>query len=390
MRIKRRTFLSLILCALALLFLPSGTPAQPAKHFLAYVGTYTTKTQSKGIYAFHFDATTGQLAEIGLAAETTDPSFVAVHPSGKFLYAVNEALITDDRKHGGVSAFSIDSQSGKLTFLNQVSSLGVDPCFITFDRTAKFVLVANYTSGSVAVFPLLEDGRIGKATAFVVDSGTPGPNKARQEGPHAHNIYVPKDNRFVFVVDLGLDEVLAYKFDVGNGTLTPNNSAYVKINAGSGPRHIAFTADEKFAYVISELASTVTSLRFDAKKGRFKEFQSNSTLPPDFHGQNDAAEIAIHPTGKFLYASNRGNNSIAIFGIDPKKGTLTPLGGMPSGGKTPRHFAIDPSGNYLLAENEDSSDISVFRMDPATGALSTSAETVKTPSPVCLVFVPTE
>jgi 6-phosphogluconolactonase len=390
MKIQRRTFLSLILCALALLFLPSGTPAQPAKNFLAYVGTYTTKTQSKGIYAFHFDATTGQVSEIGVAAETTDPSFVAVHPGGKYLYAVNEAAITDGGKHGGVTAFAINKQSGKLTLLNQVSSLGVDPCYITFDRTAKFALVANYTSGSVAVFPLLEDGRIGKATAFVVDNGTPGPNKARQEGPHAHNIYVSKDNRFVFVADLGLDEVLAYKFDAGNGTLMPNHPAYVKIKAGSGPRHIAFTEDEKFAYIVSELASTVTSLRFDAKKGRFKEFQSSSTLPPDFHGQNDAAEIAIHPSGKFLYVSNRGNDSIAIFGIDPKKGTLTPLGGMPSGGKTPRHFAIDPSGNYLLAENEDSSNISVFRIDLGTGALSTSAETVKTPSPVCLVFAPTQ
>jgi 6-phosphogluconolactonase len=390
MKTTRRKFLCAALSVLALGFVCVSAPAKSSAsgQRLVYVGTYTEKTQSKGIYAFHFDPANGQLTEIGLAAETTNPSFLAVSPNGNFLYAVNEAPITDGGEHGAVTAFSIDAQSGKLTELNQVSSLGVDPCFITFDRTGGYILVANYTRGSIAVFPLLDDGRIGKATAFLVNQGTPGPNKARQEGPHAHNIYVSKDNRFVFVVDLGLDEVLAYRFDASNGTLTPNKPAYVKIKPGSGPRHIAFTSNEKFAYVLSEMGSIVTSLRFDAKKGSFKEFQVNSSLPPDFHGENTAAEIAIHPNGKFLYASNRGNDSIAIFGIDPRKGTLTPLGGMPSGGKNPRHFAIDPSGNYLLAENEDSNDISVFRIDTATGALSNSAESVKTAAPVCLVFVP--
>lgn len=393
MNTTRRAFAVLLCCAApALLFARAGSRRVAAEsgQYLAYVGTYTAKTQSKGIYVYRFDPETGRLAQNGVAAETPNPSFLAVHPDGKYLYAVNEGPITDGGKHGAVTAFAMDAESGKLKQLNQVSSLGTDPCFISTDKTGKYLLVANYTSGSVAVFPIESDGSLGKSTAFVQDSGKTGPDKQRQEGPHAHFIETTKDNRFAIEVDLGLDEVLVYKFDASNGTLTPNNPPHVKIKAGSGPRHLAFSRDEKYAYVVSELASTVTVLKFDAKKGSFKHEQTLSTLPPGFSGRNDAAEIAIHPNGKFLYVSNRGNDSIAIYSIDPAKGTLTPLGGMPTGGKEPRHFAFDPSGKFLFAENQLSDVIDVFRVDPATGALSADAETTQVPSPVCVMFAPAD
>lgn len=390
MKIDRRSFLFLLLAVSVLALGGHARAAAEKDQYLAYVGTYTAKTQSKGIYVYRFDLATGNLASNGVAAETPDPSFLAVHPGGKFLYAVNEGAIADGGKHGAVTAFAIDKQSGKLKELNQVSSLGVDPCYLSLDKTGKYVLVANYTSGSVAVFPILEDGSLGKATAFVQHSGNTGPNKARQEGPHAHWIETTADNRFAIAADLGLDEVLVYKFDASTGTLAPNDPPYVKIKAGSGPRHLAFSANEKFAYVVSELVSTVTVLKFDAKKGSFKEQQTVSTLPPGYSGRNDAAEIALHPNGRFLYASNRGNDSIAIYSIDENKGTLTPVGGMPAGGKEPRHFTFDPSGKFLFAENQFSDEIDVFRVDPATGALSANAETIKVPSPVCLKFVSLE
>ena len=392
MTITRRVFATLLLAAPILLFAgPPSKSSRPASaQNLAYVGTYTAKTQSKGIYVYRFDPETGRLAENGIAAEAQDPSFLAVHPSRKYLYAVNEGAISDGGKHGAVTAFAIDAQSGRLKQLNQVSSLGTDPCFISIDKTGKYLLVANYTSGSVAVFSIQDDGSVGKSTAFVQHSGKTGPNKQRQEGPHAHWIETTADNRFAIAVDLGLDEVLVYKFDASNGTLTPNDPPFVKIKAGSGPRHLAFSQNEKFAYVASELASTVTVLKFDAKRGSFKQEQTVSTLPPGFSGRNDVAEIAIHPNGKFLYVSNRGNDSIAIYSIDPDKGTLAPVGGMPTGGKEPRHFTFDPSGKFLFAENQLSDEIDVFRVDPSTGALSANAETIRVPSPVCVVFVPAE
>jgi 6-phosphogluconolactonase len=390
MKITRRTFLSVAVLAplFAYFSLPLTARSSEKSNYFVYVGTYTEKTQSKGIYEYRFDATNGSISSAGVAAETVNPSFLVVRSGGKYLYAVNEAAIMDGGKHGAVSAFSIDPQTGKLTLLNQVSSLGVDPCFISFDKTGKYALVANYTSGSVAVFPVLPDGKVGKETAFIQDRGKLGPNAKRQEGPHAHFIVTTADNRFAIESDLGLDEVLIYKFDASDGTLTPNDPPYFRIKPGSGPRHIAFSENDKYAYVVSEMGSTVTALRFDEKKGSFKELQTLSTLPPGYAGRNDAAEIAIHPNGKFLYASNRGNDSIAIYAIDPKKGTLTPQGGIPTGGKEPRHFTFDPSGKFMFIENQFSEDVSIVRVDPATGALSASAETFKVPSPVCLVFVP--
>ncbi len=360
----------------------SAEKPAPSQKYLVFVGTYTTKTESKGIYAYGFDSDTGKLTPKGVAAETRDPSWVAVHPSGKFLYVANEA-----GKASTISAFAIDAKSEKLTLLNQLPALGEDPCYLSFDKTGKYVFAANYTSGNVVVFPIGDDGKLGAATANFHDGGKLGPNKERQGGPHAHWIETSPDNRFALVADLGLDEVLVYKFDASNGTLTPNEPAFAGLKAGSGPRHLAFHPNGKFVFAVSELSSTATSFEYNAKKGTLQEIGTASTLPPGFSGRNDVAEAAVHPKGKFLYVSNRGNDSIAILSIDPAKGTLAPVGGIPTGGKEPRHLAIDPSGKYLLAENQFSNNIVVFKIDPATGGLTLTGQVVEVPSPVNIVFL---
>src|SRR6267378_4139314 len=385
MEITRRIFPFSLLIAPFIFSVAGGSADKPAanRKYLVFVGTYTTKTQSKGIYAYQFDADTGKLTPKGVAAETPDPSWVAVHPGGKFLYAVNEA-----GKASTVSAFAVDAKSGKLTLLNQIPSLGEDPCYLSFDKTGKYLLVANYSSGTSAVFPILADGRLGEHTAFTKDQGATGPNKERQEAPHAHWIETSPDNRFALVADLGLDEVLVYKFDATSGTLTPNVPAFAKLKAGSGPRHAVVYPNGKFVFAVSELNSTATSFAYDAKKGTLKEIRTASTLPPGFSGRNDVAETAVHPNGKFLYVSNRGNDSIAILSIDPGNRTLSPAGGIPTGGKEPRHFAIDPSGKYLLAENQFSNNIVVFKIDAATSGLTPPGQVVEVPSPVDLTFLP--
>ena len=385
MKMTRRIFALSLLIVSFIFFVAGGSAVKAAANhkYLVFVGTYTTKTESKGIYAYEFDSDTGKLTPKGVAAETPDPSWVAVHPSGKFLDAANEA-----GKSSAVSSFAIDAKSGKLTLLNQLPSLGEDPCYLSFDKTGKYVLVANYSSGTVAVFPILADGRLGEHTALAKDQGATGPNRERQEGPHAHWIEASSDNRFALVADLGLDEVLVYKFDAASGTLTPNEPAFARLKAGSGPRHAAFHSRGKFIFAVSELSSTATSFDYNAKKGTLKEIETVSTLPPGFSGRNDVAEVAVHPSGKFLYVSNRGNDSIAIISIDPAKGTLVPVGGVSTGGKEPRHFAIDPSGKYLLAENQFSNNIVVFKIDAATGGLTPTGQVVEVPSPVNIAFLP--
>jgi 6-phosphogluconolactonase len=387
MKITSRVFVFFLLIAPLVLPITSGSADKPAanRKYLVFVGTYTTKTESKGIYSFEFDTDTGKLTSKGLAVETPDPSWVVVSSSGKYAYAANEA-----GKGSTVSAFAVDAKSAKLTLLNQMPALGEDPCYMSFDKNGKFLLVANYSSGSIAVFPILADGRLGEHTALVKDQGTTGPNKERQEAPHAHWIETSPDNRFALVADLGLDEVLVYKFDFATGTLAPNEPAFARLKAGSGPRHAVFFQKGKFVFAVSELASTATSFAYDMKRGTLKEIGTASTLPPGFSGRNDVAEVAVHPNGKFLYVSNRGSDSIAILSLDPGSPTLTPTGGIPTGGKEPRHFAIDPSGQYLLAENQHSNNIVVFKIAAATGGLTPTGQVVEVPSPVDLTFVPAE
>jgi 6-phosphogluconolactonase len=383
-----RRFCSLILLLigpLALVAVRGGATASAEKTYRAYVGTYTAKTNSKGIYEFEFDPATGKMSAVQVAAETNDPSWVVVHPNGKYLYSVNEI-----GKASTVSAFAIDPKNGKLTLLNQLPSLGEDPCYLAFDKTGKVLFVANYTSGNIVVFPILADGKLGEHTALQQDSGTLGPNKERQEAPHAHFIMPSKHNRFVYVSDLGLDRVLIYKFDYAKGGLeqVPGNS-WAILKPGTGPRHIVFSKDGKFMYVLGEMASAVTVFA-NKDQQTFQAIQTVPMLPAGFSERNDAAEIELHPSGKFLYASNRGQDSIVVYSVDQKFGTLTQVEVVPTSGKEPRHFAIDPTGHFLLAENQLSDTIVEFRIDLATGKLTLAGETIAVPSPVCITFLPDE
>lgn len=366
----------------------SNATDAPKRNYLLFVGTYTEK-ESKGIYAYRLDSTSGQLTALGLAAETTNPSFLAVDPSRRFLYAVNELRKYKDQVSGAVTAFALDRQTGKLSQLNEVASRGADPCYIALDKTGKSVLVANYTGGSVVVFPVLKDGRLGEASAFVQHAGS-GPNRERQEGPHAHWIETTTNNHFAIAADLGLDKVMVYRFDPRNGSLTPNNPAFAKLDPGAGPRHIAFHPNGRFVFVVNELHSSITSFSYDASRGELHTLQTVSTLPKGFSGSNDTAEIHVHPNGKFLFASNRGHDSIAVFSIDQRKGTLTLLDHFSTQGKTPRNFEIDPSGSRLLVANQGSGNIVVFRIDPGTGRLTSTGQVLSVPSPVCLKFVAIE
>jgi 6-phosphogluconolactonase len=389
MNITRRWFLFLLLfSAPLLLFSGPQTPDKPAakSQYIAYVGTYTAKTTSKGIYAYRFDPEKGQLDSLGVAAETADPSFLAVHPNGKYLYAVNEIGNFNGGVSGAVSAFAIDPKTGALKFLNQVPTRGAGPCYVSLDKTGAFVLVANYDSGSIASFPVHDDGSLGTASGFVQHSGF-GPNKERQDGPHAHWIDTSPDNRFALAVDLGLDQVIVYGFDATTGVFKPMLSGFAKVKPGAGPRHLAFHPNGNFAYVLSEMESSVTVFSYQEKTGSFITRQTISALPKDYSGPKEAAEIAVHPSGRFLYTSNRGHDSIALFAIDQKKGTLKSLGQVLTGGKTPRHFAIDPTGKYLLAENQGSNNIVIFHIDLLTGSLTPTGQTMEVPAPVCLTFV---
>jgi len=376
------SFVAMILLVPVALLAAEAPKASAAKAYRVYVGNYTTKTDSKGIYQFTLDPATGKMSGYELAGETKDPSWVIVHPSGKYLYAANEM-----DKGSTISAFSIAPQTGKLALLNQQPAQGEGPCHLAFDRTGKFLLTANYSTGNAVVYPILADGTLGKPTASVTNQGTTGPDTKRQNGPHAHWIGASKNNRFVYVADLGLDKVLVYKFDESKGTLTPADAAVAK--PGTGPRHVAFSADGKFMYLLGELDSTVTVFASTSPE-KFTSIQNIPMLPAGFSGRNDAAEIEIHPSGKFLYASNRGHDSFAVYAIDPKTGTLTQVEIIPTGGKEPRHFTLDPTGRFLFAENQNTNQIVEFRVEQSTGKLTPTGETLTTPSPICIAFLPVD
>jgi 6-phosphogluconolactonase len=361
-----------------------ATLSAQAQKYVMYVGTYTDKTSSKGIYSFNYDSKSGHFDHPALAAESKNPSFLAKSADGRFVYAVNELSDYEGKKSGAVSAFRVDPATGKLAFLNEVASRGADPCYITFDKTGRYLLVANYTGGNVAVFPVDKDGNVKEATGFVQHSGS-GVNKARQEGPHAHWIETSGDNRFALVADLGLDELIVYRFDETSGNLAVNEPSYGKVSGGSGPRHAMFGKNGKFVYVLNEMKGTVNVFRYDA--GKLSAVQTVDSLPEDFSGNNDAAELVMHPSGRFLYASNRGEDAIVVFRVDQEKGTLQVVGRTPTQGKTPRSFAIDPTGKLLLAANQGSDNIVVFRINQTDGKLTSTGETLAAPSPVCVVFV---
>ena len=360
-----------------------GEEAKPdAKSLSVYIGTYT-RGDSQGIYHYRLDPASGKLTPAGVTTGVVNPSFLAVHPNRRFLYAVNEISNFQGKKCGGVGAFAIDPQSGALTLLNQQPSGGIGPCHLVVDERGKNVLVANYSSGSVCVLPIGTDGRLGDRTAFVQHEGS-SVNPRRQKGPHAHSINLDRDNRFAVVADLGLDKILVYRFDAEGGSLRPNVPPFASAAPGAGPRHFAFHPAGQFAYVINEMASTVTAFSYNADRGLLDTIQTVSTLPKGFDGNNSTAEVQVHPSGKFLYGSNRGHDSIAVFRIDADSGGLSYVANRSTQGKTPRNFGIDPTGRYLLAANQGTGTVVVFCIDADTGDLSPTGNVANVPMPVCV------
>lgn len=370
------------------LFLAFGSfaSAQAPDSVMVYFGTYTgPKTGSQGIYSAKLDLKTGALAAPQLAGEVVNPSFLEIHPDGKHLYCVGEQ---GGKKGGAVTAFAIDRATGKLTQLNQQSSVGGGPCHISIDLQGKNALVANYGGGSIAVLPIGADFKLAEASCFIQHTGK-SVNPGRQSAPHAHSINLDAANQFAFVCDLGLDKVLIYRFDGAKGTLTANDPAFAKVADGAGPRHLAFHPSGKFVYVCNEMAMTVTAFAYDAAKGALTEIHTLSTLPAsvtDYKGLS-TAETRVHPSGKFAYVSNRGHDTIAIFTIDQTTGKLTAAGHAPSGGKTPRNFNIDPTGQFLIAAHQGDNKVTVFRIDPATGQLTPTGSAIEVGGAVCVRFL---
>ncbi|MEZ4867636.1 MAG: lactonase family protein [Caldilineaceae bacterium] len=356
-----------------------------------YIGTYTRSlphvaAKSEGIYLAEMDPASGALAIIGKTTDVSNPSFLALHPSGNYLYAVNEVGDFGGQSSGAVSAFAIDRASGALTFLNQEPTNGAAPCHLVVDATGHYLLTANYSGGSVAVHPIGSDGALGAMSDFVQHVGT-SVNPQRQQEPHAHSFTLAPDNRFAYACDLGLDKVLIYSLDLAAGKLSPAPQPWVRVHPGAGPRHFDFHPSGNYGYVINEIDSTVTVFRFEVGSGRLTEIQSLSTLPADFAGRSHCADIHVHPSGNFVYGSNRGHDSIAIFTVDPATGMLTAAGHESTQGKVPRNFAIDPSGTFLLAANQNTDNVVVFHIDQQTGALTPTGHSLEAPTPVCLRFV---
>jgi 6-phosphogluconolactonase len=371
--------LSLIGQIMWLLYTALLAVAASAADVTVFVGTYTN-AQSKGIYSLQFDEASGKLSSPTLAAESESPSFVVMHPDGRYLYAANEHPSGPPNAPGTISAFTVDGSHLKL--INIVSSRGAGPCHVAVDRTGHWLFAANYAGGSIAAFPIQPNGALGEASSFFQHTLTSV--DPRQKEPHAHMVVLSPDNRFLLVADLGGDRVFVYRFDESSGKLTLNDPPGGILPPGSGPRHIAFSRDGKLLYVLSELKDTVTTFRWDPSKGALESIDALSALPAGYTGPKSGAEIAVHPTGKFLYTSNRGHDSIAMFAI--ANGKLTASGHQPTRGKTPRNFAIDPSGKFLLAANQDSSTIAVFRIDEKSGKLTPVGDPVAVPTPVSILF----
>jgi 6-phosphogluconolactonase len=381
-----RALFLILACLVTGLIAPRRASAAGARDCWVYFGTYTG-AKSKGIYVSRMDAD-GKLTEPELAATTVNPTFLATDPRRHFLYAVNEINNFGGQKAGGVTAFALDAKTGKLTELNQQSSGGEGPCHVSVDATGKTVMVANYAGGSVAALPVNGDGSLAPAATFIQHHGSS--ISPHQEGPHGHCIFADPVNRFALVCDLGMDKVLIYKLNAKKALLTPNDPPFATVHPGAGPRHLAFHPNGKFVYVIDELDCTLTVFSYDAKHGALTEIQSLSTLPAGETKKSNysCAEVMVHPSGKFLYGSNRGHNTIVLFRIDEKTGKVTLVEHTPTAGRTPRNFNLDPSGHFLLAANQDTGNVVVFSIDPDTGHLTPTGQQLQMGSPVAIVFVP--
>jgi 6-phosphogluconolactonase len=358
---------------------------QPASSYLVYVGTYTKSGKSKGIYVMRLDAASGKLSEPRVAAEMTSPSFVTIHPSEKYVYAIGEG---GGKEGGPVVAYSIDASTGKLTKINEQLSGGAGPCFVGVNHAGNVALVANYGGGSFESLPIdPATGKLGAPASFIQDTGS-GPDPRRQKEPHSHSLNPTPDDKFALGCDLGLDKIFVWKIDAATAMLTPADPPFVATPPAGGPRHLAFHPNARFCYVCNEMGNSVTAFAYDGKT--LTTIGTQPTLPADYKdaGKNTTAEVQVHPSGKWAYVSNRGHNSIAVFTVDQKTGALTPAGHVPSGGKTPRNFRIDPSGTWLLAAHQDSDNVVLFKIDPATGMPAPTGTEVSIGSPVCVKFLP--
>ncbi len=375
---------------LALLLPPLIAASAAPSEFFVYFGTYTNaKTASKGIYRSRLDVATGQLSPAELAIAAKDPAFLAVHPKGDFIYAIDESSDPQRTPAAGLTAYALDPKTGALQLLNQQTSGDNGPCYLAMDHEGQSLLVANYGGGSASIVALQRDGRLGAVGAINKHQGS-SVNPARQAAPHAHAIVVSPDNHYAFVPDLGIDQIVTYRLDAAHAKFVPLAAANPKLPPGSGPRHLAFHPNGHFAYVISELLCTMTAFRYAAPTGTLTSIQTISTLPPgeSIPKGTSTAEVQVHPNGRFLYGSNRGHDTIVVYAIDEKTGQLAYVENQSTRGQTPRHFALDPTGTWLLAENQDSGNVSVFRIDQKSGRLTPTGPLVDVPAPVCAVFVP--
>ncbi|MDE0299356.1 MAG: lactonase family protein [Candidatus Poribacteria bacterium] len=350
-----------------------------------YIGTYTWN-ESEGIYVYRLDNSSGALTYESKAIGLENPTYLAIEPQGRYLYAVSEIHEFDGQPGGVVSAFEIEPATGEPRYINRQPSGGAEPCHLSVDSTGRYVLVANYTGGSVAVFPIRETGELGEICDLVHHAGF-SVNEERQTSPHPHSVMIDPTNRYVFVPDLGIDKIMIYKLDLVNGKLTPNAQTSIQVQAGAGPRHFDFHPNLQYAYLINELDCTLCAFAYDESSGALKEIQSISTLPDDFDGVSHCADVHVHPSGKFVYGSNRGHDSIAMFKIAEGTGKLTYLGCESTRGRTPRNFAVDSAGHYLYAANLDSDNIVTFQIDEESGRLTSTGKVVEAPTASCLKIV---
>ena len=366
---------------------------------LVFVGTYTEpilfgtgkilQGKGEGIYAYRLDRESGAMKAVGKTIGVANPSYLAFDATRRFLYAVNELKSYEGAATGTVSAFAVDPATASLRLLNRRPTHGTDPCHVVVDEARRHVFVANFMSGSVCVLPVREDGSLGEASDFVAHQGS-SIDPTRQKSPHAHSVTLDASDRSVFVPDLGLDKLMVYRFDPKRGMLEPHPTPWIKMKPGAGPRHVVLHPGGKFAYLVNELDSTVVALAYDRTAGTFEYLQRVSTLPEDFEGASTCADIQVSASGDFVYASNRGHDSIAVFRTDPRAGTLSCVGHASTQGKTPRSFGIDPSGRFLLAANQDSDSIVTFRIDPESGKLRPTGHVASVPTPVCVKFLAAE
>lgn len=362
---------------------PANAWSNHESELTLYVGTYTSG-KSEGIYGYRMDHSTGALTRFN-SFRSVNPSFLAIDRSKSYLYAVNEVGEYLGKPSGGVSAFAIDRATGNLRLLNEQATRGADPCHLTIDRKRKTLLVANYTGGSIAALPIRSDGTLGMVIDLKQHEGSSV--KEQQKGPHAHCIILDRFERYALATDLGADKVMIYRFTPSTGKLTPGKQPWVELQAGAGPRHLTLHPNGRYAYVINELDSTLTVLRYNESNGTLSQIETVSTLPSDFSGVSYCADVHVSPSGKFLYGSNRGHNSIVVFEIDRRNGRLKQLEHVSTEGKWPRNFTIDPTGRFLLVANQHTDNVVSFRIDAETGRLQATGQVAEIPVPVCLKFL---